>query len=244
MSIVVFGANGRTGQLLVRQALDRGMAVTAVTRRPGDFPIDDGNLTVERADVFDPAAVERAVAGHDAVISALGVPYSRREITVYSRGMANILAAMRATGVRRVVSISATAVDPRYDNQGGYVFERVLKPLISRTMGRTTYADQRLMEGLLRDSDLDWTVIRPSGLFETDAVTDYVVTEGFITGKFTSRSDLADAMLRELGEQAHVRAAVAVATVSVRPNLVRMIMREAFHRADPPPPTAGEQRAA
>ncbi len=99
MNVVIFGANGPTGRLATRQAVAEGHTVTAVTRHPEAFPMRGEGLRVMRGDVFDPGSVEEAVTGQDAVLSTLGVPYGRREITVYSQGTANILHAMRAHGV-------------------------------------------------------------------------------------------------------------------------------------------------
>ena len=84
MKIVVFGANGATGKILTKQALAAGHTVTAVTRHPETFPLHDVRLDVMGGDVFDLALVERAVAGQDAVLSTLGVPFSREPITIYS----------------------------------------------------------------------------------------------------------------------------------------------------------------
>ncbi len=105
MNIVVFGANGPTGRLLTKQALAEGHTVTAVTRHPDIFPLQDGRLKVMRGDVFDLPSVEQAVAGQDAVLSTLGVPFSRKPITVYSQGMAHIVQAMNRHGVRRLVCV-------------------------------------------------------------------------------------------------------------------------------------------
>src|SRR5713226_2278903 len=81
MNIVIFGANGRTGQLLTKQAVAEEYAVTAVTRHPETFPLRNARLQVMGGDVFDLFSVERAVAGQDAVLSTLGVPYSFKPIT-------------------------------------------------------------------------------------------------------------------------------------------------------------------
>ena len=78
MKIVVFGANGATGRLLTGQALAAGHEVTAVTRRPADFPLADERLTVAEADVDDALAVRRVVEGAEAVLSTLGVPFTRK----------------------------------------------------------------------------------------------------------------------------------------------------------------------
>ena len=87
MKIVVFGANGLTGKIVTKQALAEGQTVTAVTRHPEAFPLQHEHLQVMRGDVFDLSAVEQAVAGQDAVLSALGVPWSRKPITVYSHNI-------------------------------------------------------------------------------------------------------------------------------------------------------------
>ena len=163
------------------------------------------------------------------MLSTLGVPYTLRHVNMYSQGVVNVIEAMRQHGVRRLLCVSSTAAEPRYNNGGGFMFEHVLKPLIAGTIGRSTYADQRRMEELLTASGLDWTIVRPSGLFDAERVTGYETTAALVTGKFTSRQDLADCMLRELEEPRFVREAMAVATVSLQPKMIELIMREAFH---------------
>lgn len=231
MNIVVFGANGPTGQLVVRQGLADGHAVTAVTRHPETFSLRHERLKVLRGDVLDPASVEQAVAGHDAVLSSLGVPYSRKAITVYSEGVAHIVEAMKRTGVRRLACVSSSATDPAVrfmDTGGGFFFERMLKPLITLTIGRTMYADMGRMEALVMTSELDWTIVRPSGLFDTPAVSDYQMAEEHIRGRFTARADLADCLLRQLTSDKYLHKAVAVATFAVQPTLLELIRKEAF----------------
>ncbi len=232
MNIAIFGANGPTGREATAQALAEGHTVTAITRHPESFPLRGERLRVLRGDIYDLASVEQAVAGQDAVLSALGVPYSRKPITVYSQGIEHIMQAMRRYGVRRLICVSSSATDPQarfQDTHGGFVFEKVLKPLILG-MGKTLYADMWQMETDLRNSDLDWTIVRPSGLFETPTVTNYRVAESFVDGRFTSRADLANCMLRQLTDDRFVRKAVAVATVSAQPKMLDLILREGFKR--------------
>jgi putative NADH-flavin reductase len=231
MKLVVFGANGATGQLLTKQALAEGHMVTAVTRHPETFPLRDECLQVMGGDVFDLAAVEKAVAGQDAVLSTLGVPFTREPISLYSEGMAHIIQAMQHFGLRRVVCVSSSAADPQtryHDSGGGFFFEKVMKPMVIKTIGRTTYVDMFEMETMVKNSNLDWTIIRPSGLFETASVTPYKMEETCIRGQYTSRADLADCMLRQLNNDQYLRKVVAVATVSEQPDMLKMIMKEAF----------------
>jgi putative NADH-flavin reductase len=231
MKLAIFGANGATGQLLTKQALAEGHAVTAVTRHPETFPLRHECLQVMQGDAFDLASVERAVAGQDAILSTLGVPFTREPISVYSEGMAHIIQAMKKYGVRRLVCVSSSATDPQtryHDSGGGFFFEKVMKPMVIKTIGRSTYADMFQMETLVMNSQLDWTIIRPSGLFETATVTPYKLEETSIRGQYTSRADLADCMLRQLSSDQYLRKVVAVATVSEQPDMLKMIMKEAF----------------
>ncbi len=226
MNVVIFGANGPTGRLTTQEAVAAGHVVTAVTRHPEAFPLRGEGLRVLRGDVFDPSAVDEAVTGQDAVLSTLGVPYGRKPITVYSEGTGNILRAMHAHGVRRFACVSSSATVPHADPEGGFIFERVVQPFVTGVIGRTLYDDMRRMEALVRSSDLDWVIIRPSGLFDTDAVTDYRVAESHVQGHFTSRADLADLLLRQLTDDRFLHKAVAVATVSEHPSMVKLIWKE------------------
>jgi putative NADH-flavin reductase len=233
MKLVVFGANGATGQQLTKQALAGGHEVTAVTRHPETFSLRHERLQAMRGDVFDLSSVEQAVEGQDAVLSTLGVPFGGKSITVYSQGMAHIVQAMKKYGVRRLVCVSSSATDPQtryHDSGGGFIFEKIMKPLVINTIGRTTYADMEQMETLVVNSQLDWTIVRPSGLFETPAPTDYQVAEATIRGMYTSRADLADCMLKQLTTDEYVHKTVAVATVSEQPKMLQMIMKEAFQK--------------
>ncbi|MBB6406604.1 NAD(P)-dependent oxidoreductase [Arthrobacter sp. AZCC_0090] len=234
MKIAIFGANGPTGRILTRQVLDAGHAVAAVTRNPGEFPLDAPGLTVVGADVYNSEEVERVVAGQDAVLSTLGVPYGRQPIRVYSEGTGNIMRAMTRHGVRRLVCVSSSATDPAAGPHGGIFFSKVLQPLITNLLGRTLYEDMRRMEAAVAESGLEWTIMRPSGLFETESVTDYRMAVDYLNGTFTSRTDLADSMLRQLSSSEYVRKVAAVATFDQKPSLIRMIAREASSKKSAP----------
>ena len=82
MRVAIFGANGPTGRLLTRQALDAGHHVVAATRRPESFPMVHEHLEVAAADIHDPGTVSTTVDGCDAVLSTLGVPFTRKPAKV------------------------------------------------------------------------------------------------------------------------------------------------------------------
>ena len=231
MKLVVFGANGPTGRLLTRQALDAGHIVRAVTRHPAGFPIQDRRLEVVRGDAFDLSSVEEAVAGQDAVLSCLGTPYTRKPISLYSEGTANIVTAMRHAGVRRLVCVSSSATHPVPSPDDGFVFAKVLQPFFIGVVGRTLYEDLRRMETLVMESDLEWVVVRPSGLFDTPSITRYQVAEGHLNVRFTARADLADCMLQQATGDRYVRTLLAVATVDVKPNMLKLLWREGISKS-------------
>jgi nucleoside-diphosphate-sugar epimerase len=227
MRIVIFGANGPTGRLLTGQALAAGHHVVAATRNPEAFPIAHERLEVEATDVHDAPAVAAAIDGTDAVLSTLGVPFTREPITVYSAGAEHIVAAMHLHAVKRFAVVSSSATYPHHHADGGFLLNRVLQPIVTRTIGKTTYADMRRMEELVRASDLAWTIVRPSGLFDRDTVSNYHVHEDESPGVFTARIDLAAAMLSQLDDDTYVGRAVAVTTSEDTPTLFQMMRAEA-----------------
>jgi putative NADH-flavin reductase len=209
--IAVFGASGRTGRLVVDRALADGHIVTAVARHPEAGTTRHERLRVVRGDVLEAASIRRALEGQDAVISAVGVPYSPfKRIRVYSVGARHILDAMRQLGVRRFVGVTSGGTNPHRAPGSPLVFEWIIKPLI----GRTLYADMRRMEELVMDSDLEWTIVRPAALVDQSAGSAYRVEPGYMVPGMTAtaRADLADVLVRAVTQGVFVRQAVAVAS--------------------------------
>ena len=228
MRVAVFGANGPTGRLLTARALSDGHTVVAATRHVADFPLTHPRLDVREVDVYDADAVARAVGGTDAVLSTLGVPFTRRPIDLYSTGARHLVDAMVQHGVKRLVVVSSSATYPHHHADGGFLLNRVMQPLVIRTVGRTTYADMRAMEEIVSATDLAWTIVRPSGLFDLDEPTDYRLDEDEAPGVFTARADLAACLVDQLTDDQYVGRRVAVTTTAVRPSLLRMVLSEAF----------------
>jgi nucleoside-diphosphate-sugar epimerase len=226
MKLVIFGANGQTGRLLTTQALAVGHHVIAVTRHPRDFPITDPRLTLAEVDVRDEAAVAQVVGGADAVLSTLGVSFTREPVDTYSVGTANIVAGMRAAHVRRLIVVSSTAAYPTRRARSPLLI-KLLEPIITRTIGKTVYQDIRAMETVVRGSDLDWTVVRPSGLFDLSEPSDYVAGEIDPIGAFTARIDLARYLLVLAADGHGAGKTVVVSTTEHTPSVWQMIVREA-----------------
>lgn len=219
MKLTIFAATGGIGQQVLRQAVAHH-DVTAVVRDPGRLPVAVPAVTANLA-TADPATLASAVQGADAVLSCLG-RRSASDTGIAWHGTEAIGAAMRATGVRRIVVISAAPIGtvpspgqptpPRHDPGDGFIVRHLFGPLI-RTLFRDAYADLARMEDTLRDSDLDWTVLRPPRLTNGPLTGRYRTAYGrnVRRGLLISRADVAHLMLRVLDEPGSVRQTVGVA---------------------------------
>jgi len=182
MKLTVFGASGGTGSQVVSQALDAGHEVVAVVRDPARLPVSHPNLAVVTADVMRSGDITEAVTGRDAIISALGRSRRRQErktgpATLCADSARAITEAMRVAGSRRLVIVSASG--PYADAGDGPVLRYLAKPILGRTVFRAVWADLVAMEGVVRASGLDWTVLRPPQL-----------TDKPLTGRYRTRQDL------------------------------------------------------
>lgn len=215
MDVTVFGAAGPTGIWICREALRAGHRVRAVSRRTDPLPIPPAvQLTQACADVVSGAGVDDAVEGADAVLSALGVAYTRRSVSVYSAGTQAIIDALRSVGRgKRLVVVSSGLTYPP-PHGSGFIPDNIVFPLLRNVVGRTLYADMRRMEEILRQSDdIAWTIMRPARLFDSPSVSAYQLDIDNPSQGYTARADLAAAMVAELDAMtAHVRQAVAPTT--------------------------------
>ena len=193
MNITIFGATGSVGIHLVDQALASGATVTAVVRNPSKITRNDERLKVVAADVLaNDARLSEAVAGADAVMVALGDGISGR---VRAVGTRNIIAAMNDQAVRRLVCQSTLGAGDSFDNLNW------LWRFIFRVPLRKVMADHQRQERFVRESDLDWTIIRPAAFTDGEQTGKY--RHGFdrrvrdLTLKI-SRADVADFMVRQI----------------------------------------------
>jgi putative NADH-flavin reductase len=213
MKLIIFGANGPTGLELCHQALAAGHHVSAAVRRPGEFPFRDDALMVVQAQVMDGSSLAPVIADADAALSTLGAAYTRNEIRVYSVGTKAIVAGMRLSDhcCRLIVVSAGLASEP--PKVRGFFQDRIMFPFLRNVLGRTLYEDMTRMEEFLATcDDIAWTIMRPGRLINEPGVTAYRLGQEFPLGNFTSRADLAAAMLAELGPQAHVHQKVAPTT--------------------------------
>lgn len=210
VKIVVLGANGRTGRLIVAQALDAGHEVTALVRDPAKAPAPHPRLRVEVGAVTsDQAAVTAAVTGQDAVLTAFGSPTTWNGLvspTLTVRAAPLITRAMEETGVRRLVLLSAHGVGETLPEVA-----TLLRP-VYWTLG-PMFADKQAGERIVRDSGLDWTLVYPAMLVGGRRTGRYRVGERVPMKGIAriSRADVAEFMLRESAECAYLHKIVELA---------------------------------
>jgi len=201
MNLSVLGATGRTGSLVVEQALAAGHTVIALVRSPQKLNMTNPNLRVITGEATDAQAVARALQGADAVISTLGGGGS-----VIADSTTAIVAAARQTGVKRVVVLSSWFVER--DRLGA-----VTRLLTGVGMGGVI-KDKGAGEQLLRQSDLDWTIVYASVLSDGPATGSAAVLPEHANRSMSqriSRADVAAWMIQAATSDRHSRRTVGIA---------------------------------
>jgi putative NADH-flavin reductase len=191
MRVAVFGGTGGVGRWLMAIARENGDHVKILVRDRRKLPKDLGAVGVVQGDVLDPEAVAATVGGCDVVFSALGAD-GLGPTTVYSRGTANIIAAMRAAGLARLLVVSSAGVDD--DPNMNFFSRRIFLPLVLKNV----LADMRVMEKEIEASGLVWTIVRPGRLTDGPRTGLYRANDRFVpeNGREISRADVADFMYR------------------------------------------------
>lgn len=155
--ILVFGATGRTGKIIVKKLLNEGYQITAFVRKIHRLTrIKDSNFYLIQGSIHDYADVLNAIQDHDVVISALGTSYVLPN-SIISKGVSNIITAMKASGTNNLIFQSSLGVG---DSKGqlGIIYNLILLPFLLRFI----FKDKEQQEVIITNSDLDWTIVRPA----------------------------------------------------------------------------------
>ena len=166
-------------------------------------------MRVVEADVMQPQTLDAVVEDQDAVITSVSVGNALREgrkpTTLFSEGTRNVIAAMERQGIRRLVCLSSSAVEP--DPVLGIVFGKIMRPLLFKEM----YADMSRMEDEVRKSGLDWVIVRPSTLTDDPTSGRYILEIDRIPkGWRVLREDVAEFVLDQLRDDRYLGRAVAI----------------------------------
>ena len=205
MKLAIFGATGNTGLELVKQALDQGHTVTAFVRDPARLAVEDERITFAVGDVFDPTSVADAIQGQDAVLCALGAGASLGKTTVRTTGTVNIIRGMQKHNVKRLMVVTAMGIGESWDTLS------IVNKLFFATLLKSARNDHETQETAVKESGLDWTIVRPSGLTDTPRTGMYDVGENILaTTSRIARADVADLILKELEQNTLIGKAVTI----------------------------------
>ncbi|MFZ6766868.1 NAD(P)-dependent oxidoreductase [Undibacterium sp. Di26W] len=195
MKLLVLGATGGTGRHIVEQALARGHQVTALVRSP-QKAADLKGVTLVTGDARNAMSLRQAVKGQDAVISALGTAVSPfKEVRSLSTATRELVSAMKAEHVSRLVCITGLGAGDSAGH-GGFAFDKLIFPLLLRKV----YADKNRQESIIRDSGLEWIIVRPTVLNDKtrrDSIRALTDLSDFHGGSI-SREDVASFVLDQV----------------------------------------------
>jgi putative NADH-flavin reductase len=198
--LLILGATGPTGRLLVERALEEGHDVTALVRDPKRLSIADPHLAIATGDATESRSLESVLPHQGAVLSALGAGNSLRS-EIASRAMSALIPAMLAQRVLRVIFLSAFGVGETFEQAS------LVQRLVYRTLLRQIFADKAKADAMLRASALDWTLVYPTLLTNGSRTGSYRAGERLSMKGMAkiSRADVAAFMLAQLSSDEWLR---------------------------------------
>ncbi|MEO7716041.1 MAG: SDR family oxidoreductase [Capsulimonas sp.] len=206
MKLIVLGATGGTGLEIVRRAIGRGHCVTAFVRSPEKLTPFQDRIDVQRGDLLNVEELAKAIQGHDAVISGFGprVPIAKSDAHLLERFAIALTDAMKKTEVTRAVVISTAFLFKEAILPPAYLFGRLFFPGV--------VTDAAAMEQILKNSALDWTLVRPPQLTDAAYTGKYRERVGRLpfAGFKISRADVAEFMVQTAEDGASVRKVIGV----------------------------------
>jgi len=201
MKLLIFGATGGTGKLVVEQALSKGFGVTAFLRNPEKLSLSDPRLSIVKGDVLQQSTIDAIMPGHDAVICCLGAP-ANKAFRLRSEGTKNILSAMKKYGVTRFICQTSLGFGDSETllNNTSFIFRKIIVPLLLKT----TFAEHSIQEKTIAESDVNWTIVRPGIMVDTAYTGAYKhgfdYTDKSVKVKI-ARADVAHFMLEQLNNK-------------------------------------------
>jgi len=208
MKVIVFGATGTIGQLVVKNCLRDGHKVTAFARHPEKLNIQNPNLTLHSGDATKIDDVTEAMVGADTIIITLGAGKSRKG-TIRSKGTLTVIQAMQKLGIRRLICQSTLGAHESWENLNFF-----WKYIMFGALLRPVFLDHEKQEDLVRASGLDWTIVRPSAFTDRPA-TSFKISFGPEEKnlKLTiPRLDVARFLAQEMRENRFLHQAVAISS--------------------------------
>ena len=206
MKVVIFGANGKTGILLVEQALANGHQVVAYIRRPESIRIDHPKLKIIIGNLNEPLKMKDAITGADACVSTLGGGSLTKHSFETMNGIKNIISIMEITKVHRFIYLSSLGA-----GESRFLIPQPLRFILTKFFLRVPLADHNFNENNIVKSKLDWTLVRPGSLTNGQLTDDlkYGADKTKMKGNSSiSRANVASFILQQLTDTTYIKKAV------------------------------------
>jgi len=205
-NILVFGATGRTGIKMVAQGLEQGHHITAFVRNPAKLQLNDKNLSFITGNVLDSTDVENSIKGQDIVIVMLANKTSeaiKQSNTIISEATKNIISGMKNHNVKRLLFVSSFGLNKKI-----FLPEKLFIKIVLKNI----FADIPKQEDLIKQSGLDWTIVRPARLVDEIKTGKYKVGQDIRIGLFSkiSRDDVADFLVKNLQNETLIGKTITV----------------------------------
>ena len=205
MNVLIIGAAGKTGSIVVERAVTAGHFVTAFVRDAATYS-SPANVRVVAGDATDQASLDKAMAGQDAVIDTIGGKTPYRRTSLESSVAGAVVASMKASSAKRIIVISSFGVGDSADQTSWFV-EHVVVP----TWLRGSTEDKAAAEAVVRASGIAFVIVRPAMLTDEAATGKVKVFRGHDTAHKITRADVAQFCVDQLTSDEHVGGAVTIA---------------------------------
>ena len=202
MNMVIIGATRGIGAELLDQALQNENDVTVMARNPSAIVKYDDHLRLLQGDIYDADAVDAAIKDQQAVCVTIGRGPTRKPVSVFSEGIKNVIATMKHYSVKELICVTGIGAGDS-KGHGGFLYDKIVQPILLQSI----YEDKNIQEELVKESGLEWVIVRPGFLTNGPLTEKYrVLTDlkGVKAGKI-SRSDVAHFILKQLKSMSYVR---------------------------------------
>jgi putative NADH-flavin reductase len=205
MKILLLGATGAVGKLVLDQLLREGHHVTAMVRNASLVQMAHPRFNLVQGEATVGTDIERFLAGQDAVISTIGAP-TNKKTTLRTDVATNLAAGMNKHGVGRLVWLDAAGVgsSKKFVQRSSFIFGRILMPMFLDRM----YEDAAVADSIIEKSGCEWVIVRPMSFsYGPKAEKITVVTDMTLTVPLRlriSRADVASFLVEQLVKDEYV----------------------------------------
>ena len=203
VKIIIFGASGKTGKLVVEATLEGGHEVTAFVRDPSKLTIQHANLNIIKGQATEQRAVSDAIKGKELVISCLGSDNGLKKTTILHEMTSNIVAGMKEHNVSRIIYTASAGID----NEIPGIIGKIMMKLLGNVL-----EDHYNAVAEIKKNSLTYTIVRPLGLTDNPYTGKYreAMTGIPEKGRLISRADVADFIIRAITDEQYLNQSVAI----------------------------------